>query len=89
MRYLISTLISLCIISCSSVGNEQRNIVSQMSKIKITFPKDLTYQIGATEIGFDPSAAEYKILVYIDSNDCSICKMRLSAWNEIISRFKV
>lgn len=88
LRIISSIIMVLFLASCSSREEEQRRVVSQMNGMQITFPESLTYHIGETHIDFNPSEADYKIIVYIDSAGCTTCKMRMTLWNEIMAEFK-
>lgn len=89
MKNIIAIVVfALVAISCSQSVDEHKDIVNQMSGMQIVFPTDLTYQVGNTRIDLNPSEADFKIIVYIDSAGCTTCKMRMTLWNEIISEYK-
>ena len=89
MKNIIAIVVfTLVAISCSQSVDEHKNVVNQMSGMQIVFPANLTYQVGNTRINLNPSEADFKIIVYIDSAGCTTCKMRMTLWNEIMAEFK-
>ncbi|MBD5324171.1 MAG: hypothetical protein HDS02_04950 [Bacteroides sp.] len=60
----------LLFFNCSR-NKEQLSVIADVTQKQIIFPEAITYQIGDKMIDFNPSEADYKIIVYIDSTGCT------------------
>lgn len=88
MRFIIAFTLSLLILSCArSNSSETQEIINKMHASPISFPQEMVFQIGSDTLGNSPLDSEYKIITYIDSIGCSICKMRLARWTDIMPEF--
>ena len=82
--YLIITIITL--FSCQKNDPKAIQQVKQWQGKEIYFPDSLTSRI----MGKDTSCTElfnkdYKILVFVDSTDCTECKLQLYEWSKLIN----
>ena len=88
IRFLIITaLVAVCFSSCKDVQYENAaKIVKEWIGKEIKFPKD----ISCTSMGKDTTCVDlysdnYKILLYVDSHDCTSCRLNLAGWKKIIN----
>ncbi len=88
IQHLFATVLLLVCISCTKSKTEAISVIAQMTGKQIVFPEELTYQVWDKEIEYNPSEADYKIVVYIDSTGCTTCKMKMPLWEKIISDYK-
>lgn len=54
---------------------------------EITIPDSIVCLIQDKEIDYDMGDADFKIITYIDSADCTTCRMKLPEWDKTINRF--
>ena len=81
-------LLSIILISFSCQSNEKREInktIDVWMGKKVMIPRDIPF----TVMGKDTSCPDlfnktYKILLYVDSEGCTSCKLRLSDWKKMI-----
>ena len=89
IRFFVISLFLLTLWNaCTKSDKEHQNVIAEMTGREIVFPEVLNYQIGDKMIDFNPSEADYKIIVYIDSTGCTTCRMKMPVWDNIISEFK-
>ena len=73
IRFFVISLFLLTLWNaCTKSDKEHQNVIAEMTGREIVFPEVLNYQIGDKMIDFNPSEADYKIIVYIDSTGCTI-----------------
>ena len=70
MKHIIYTIFILSIIGCHTQKHEFERIVSLWNQKEIIFPEEISKQIPM----------QYKILNYIDTNGCSMCRLKLYEW---------
>lgn len=75
--------------SCSGrPDNREREILASLLGREIVVPDSLECRIQDTPISYDMSAADFKIITYIDSAGCTPCKMKLPLWDRFINELK-
>lgn len=87
MKYVITILLSLSLMSC--LNKDRQNALSLLQEWEdkeILFPKNPVFTIQGKDTVFYPMKEDYKILSYVDSVGCTSCKLRLSDWNAFISQ---
>ena len=91
MNHLLYTMFSLALTllaSCSLKNKEQQDIVTEWVGKELIIPDNLQVQVGDTPIDYDFDDADFKIVTYIDSSDCTGCRMMLPLWNKFINELK-
>ncbi|MDE5687281.1 MAG: hypothetical protein K2I18_01485 [Paramuribaculum sp.] len=88
IRYIAIIFLMIIFVSCDSATQSNRDIVSEVVGKQIIIPDTLTIRIKNDTINYDFSDAGFKILVYVDSSDCTSCKMKLGKWVDIVNEFK-
>lgn len=81
-------LLIICFLSsCKKTETEKlKELLQQWSGKEIIFPSKPVFSIyGEEEVDVQISQAEYKIVRYIDSIDCTSCKLQLDKWKEFIA----
>ena len=83
----IQILVIIHFSSCKNVQYEDAaKIVKEWTGKEIKFPKG----ISCTSMGTDTACVDlysnnYKILLYVDSNGCTSCRLNLAGWKKIIN----
>jgi len=82
LKFLLIAILCQC---CSLKHKHIEIIVWEWSGKEITVPNQIEYTfLGRDTICSDLWDKTYKIFIYFDSIGCSICKMGLSNWIELI-----
>lgn len=88
MRLFIILLLISTVVSCDSATQSNRDAVSETVGRQIFIPDNLIVRVKNDTIDCDFSDASFKLLVYVDSSDCTSCKMKLGKWIDIVNEFK-
>lgn len=88
MHKLIAIAITLLLFSCSHKVDEKRAAVLSMEGMEIVIPDSLVFTVQGVSVEITNDNHDYRILTYIDTKDCTPCKMRLSDWNQVIDKYK-
>jgi len=84
---IIITLLSVIAVSCSGNYEKEKAALSSLFGMEIIIPDSLVCLIQKTEIDYDMRDADFKIITYIDSADCTTCRMKLPEWDKTINSF--
>lgn len=75
----------LALYSC----REQNNVVSQhfgnWIGREIHFPDNVKFTILNDTVDYDINSFDYKIFTYVDSSDCTICRLKLMGWDKLLA----
>lgn len=85
---LVVLLLSYTMISCNQHEDRKTDIFSQMIGKEIIFPDSMSIQIQHISLNCDILTNPYTIITYIDSADCTSCKMKLSSWTKFLNELK-
>lgn len=88
MRLFIILLLISTVVSCDSATQSNRDAVSETVGRQIFIPDNLIVRVKNDTIDCDFSDASFKLLVYVDSSDCTSCKMKLGKWIDIVNEYK-
>lgn len=79
-------IILLALLSACAPSAKERNtaLVAEWIGRELIIPTELVYTIMGDTIAYDPLDADYTIVAYINSPDCTECHMRLPKWSEEI-----
>lgn len=77
MKYIIYSILISFILGCNSQKQELKETISLWHQKEINFPKELNDQIIKNNPEY---RQQYKILNYIDTNGCSMCRLKLYEW---------
>jgi len=83
---LLILLLSFC--SCKEDKRKKtiRDVVAEWTGREILFPEGIPCQfLGRDTCCIDPTNQNHKILLYVDSTGCSICRLKLTEWNAIMA----
>lgn len=87
VNFFIAIVLLLILSSCNAY-NERKKVVENMLGKEILIPEGMTCQIQDTPFEYDFEFADFKILTYIDSTECTSCNMKLPYWNDVLDEFK-
>lgn len=91
MKLPLYILLFLCLFfyGCNKKHEASIDIVNEWMGKEIFFPQNTQcYSITNDSISFSSLLKkEFKILFYVNSNDCFKCKARLADWNKLIYNF--
>lgn len=85
--YVIMSLILVMMTSCRGRLDKEREVLSSLLGREIIIPDSLECRIQDIPVDYDMNDADYKIITYIDSAGCVPCRMKLSAWKEVINEY--
>ncbi len=74
--------------ACSNKPEEPRRILLNLVGTEITFPDSLIFTIHSTPVNVEGAFCDYKLLVYIDSEGCTPCRLKLKQWNKILNELQ-
>ena len=78
-------LVVIALHNCSSKQKGIENMIREWQGKEIIIPQQIEYKLlGCDTVCSDLWDMPYKILTYVDSVGCTICKMGLSQWQELI-----
>lgn len=80
-------IMSMCVASCSN-ENDYLRIVKEWAGMEIVVPEDYIYQVMDTPVDYDFDSADFKIIAYVDSSECTSCMMKLYQWNKVMNELK-
>ena len=82
---LLSVSITCSILSCNEADQDEiAKTVSEWQGREVLFPSDPTFTIyGSDTIDFKVPT-DSKIVMYVDSNGCTSCKLQLQKWSHFI-----
>ena len=85
LLYLLSILFLLT--SCKENKKEEvARLVQEWQGKEINFPKNITFTRFVTDtVDYQIPQSDYKVLIYVDSNGCTSCKLQLPKWKELIA----
>ncbi|MDE6265608.1 MAG: redoxin family protein, partial [Paramuribaculum sp.] len=87
-RYcLIFPLLLFIAASCGEKAEKEKSVLSSLLGREVTLPDSLVCRIQDTEIDYDMGDADFKIITYVDSSDCTTCRMKLPEWDKTINGF--
>jgi len=66
--------------SCSAEKSSHEKLFSEWHEREIKLPDVMTYVCSGYTV--DLSDADFTILSYVDSTDCTNCKQKFPIWNE-------
>lgn len=92
VKDVLYILLILTFISCqeSNPGSKFMQLLDTWSGKEIIFPNELMFSIqGRDTIDIRDWEANYKIVSYIDSSGCTVCKLNLKKWNAFIDSARV
>lgn len=82
-------LLIIILLSCHNEQKEKKKLITHLVNEwlgkQIVFPENLIfkrYLIDTTDFQIPQSG--YKVLIYVDSMDCTGCKLQLHKWKELI-----
>ncbi len=86
-RYLLLIIGLSLFVSCHETERERfTRVVNEWIGKEIKFPEYFVFTVqGKDTVDFNYCDAEYKILVYTDSEGCTSCKLQLSNWKQMIA----
>lgn len=84
IQIILMFLASITLWSCASETDAYARLVSEWQGREIVFPEVMTDFLTGDTI--DLSDADFTILTYVDSTDCTGCKMKLPIWKEFLSQ---
>lgn len=76
--------------SCNSRINKKKeieNLIMRWEGQMIQFPKNSVFSIFGKDTIVNNAHSDYKVVIYADNVGCINCKLKLSAWKNIISEF--
>lgn len=87
LRLIFGLCVCLIVSSCEELEKERLSrLVKEWKGKEILFPTHSTFTIqGKDTVDFDFGNADYKVITYIDSVDCTSCKLQLHRWKEVMS----
>jgi hypothetical protein len=88
MKQFIAIILLTLLCSCQDKTAKHLNVLSSLAGHEIVMPDNLTCRIQSDTIEFNFNDADYNIVAYIDSSDCTPCKMKLPVWDNLINRLK-
>lgn len=83
MRTAIYIIFLLLLHSCHN-RTKDIDVLSNMIGQEISVPENLKFIIDSTFIDSKISDADYTIINYVDSSNCSTCSMKLTSWQKFI-----
>ena len=83
IQIILMFLASITLWSCASETDAYARLVSEWQGREIVFPEVMTDFLTGDTI--DLSDADFTILTYVDSTDCTGCKMKLQVWREFLN----
>ena len=89
MKTTILSLVLLLLASCQDNKKEQLlHLVKEWQGKEIRFPEKPVFTRFVTDTTDYriPAAADYKVVVYVDSIGCVSCKLQLRKWKEFIAQ---
>lgn len=88
LKYLLVKItlgvIIIAVTSCSYRKNSQIDVLTSFDGKEIIFPDNLEIVINGTPLNCEFYGDTYTIVTYVDSSNCTSCKMRLLRWSDII-----
>lgn len=79
-------LLSIIVVSCSNTS-ESVATIDRMYDSQFVFPSNLEYQISGKHFNPNIFSFDYRIVTYIDSSECTPCKMHLNSWDKTLNYF--
>lgn len=90
MKNINLLLLLLFLASCTKESKKDNitKVVTAWQNKEIVFPKNMIFtRFGEDTLNYQITKTKYKIVLYVDSNDCTWCKLQLSKWKELIGYF--
>ena len=87
MKYIYYFLFMICFWSCKKTEKEKiTNLLSEWEGKEIIFPGNIVFSLlGKDMSDYVIPDTKYKIVTYIDSNECVSSKLQLNKWKEFIN----
>jgi hypothetical protein len=86
--FIITLLIAICFSSCrkNKQLDDAMNIVNAWTGKTIRFPRELScISMEKDTACIDLYSNNFKILLYVDSQGCTSCRLKLSNWKKIMA----
>ena len=83
--YKIISLIVLTSCAYSSTDNKEKEVSQCYEGLIVNIPSEMTFQIQGDTIDYDIDNCDYKILCFIDTVGCTLCKLNYAGWEQFMS----
>jgi hypothetical protein len=81
-------LLLLVLLSCrgDKKGEDIARLVTEWQGKEVILPKNLVFTVYAMDtVDYQIPESKYKVLIYVDSTDCTGCKLQLHKWKELMA----
>ena len=80
-------IINFLFFACETNKKEQlTHLVQKWQGKEILFPRNITFTQFVTDtVNYKIPQTDYKVLIFVDSNGCTSCKLQLPKWKKLIT----
>lgn len=81
----------LSVILLSSCQNQREETVKEFTQWinkEIQFPDNMTFVIQNDTVDVELDSYDYKIVTYLDPNDCKVCNLKFLGWDNLMSKLE-